>query len=464
MVLRDHLKAAQHWLTAPAGSQTQSKALAPYRGESVIELKSSDALAAVVRTQVGIDQYPKRDYAKLLPKVRTNPIVRRCFKLVAESVAAIAPVVKRAGQEDDRISEAVAQFFKRPNPNQDRFAFVRDAAGFDCLGGNVYIEGVTGFTSGFVQVYALRPERMTITPGANGWPAIYKYKPGTGAEKWWHVDVEHERKLLLHVKDFNPSDDHYGCGALEAADLPLNVYENAQAMANALLSNGAVMSGAFAYKPQVPAGSAPPVLSEEQRGSILNALREFTAKGKKAGGMMLLPSSLEWLPIATNLVDLQAEEIRRSAARDIANAFGVPSLLLGLPGDNTYANFTEASRAFYRNTVIPAWMRLHTPLARWLGVLLGIDGLEFELDEDELWALSEDLAMRSGRIEGSGVLTIEEKREALGWDRVPPPGDTFLLPGGLVSLDDILNADLGIYGNRADAEGGSPPEKKPKKD
>ncbi len=43
-------------------------------------------------------------------------------------------------------------------------------------------------------------------------------------------------------------------------------------------------------------------------------------------------------------------ETRAGAAREIALAFGVPPLLLGLPGDNTFANYQEANRAFWRQT------------------------------------------------------------------------------------------------------------------
>ena len=38
---------------------------------------------------------------------------------------------------------------------------------------------------------------------------------------------------------------------------------------------------------------------------------------------------------------------KHSAARDIALAFGVPPMLLGIPGDNSYANYAEANRAFF---------------------------------------------------------------------------------------------------------------------
>jgi phage portal protein BeeE len=43
--------------------------------------------------------------------------------------------------------------------------------------------------------------------------------------------------------------------------------------------------------------------------------------------------------------DMDFVEAKNGAARDIALAFGVPPMLLGIPGDNTYANYQEANRA-----------------------------------------------------------------------------------------------------------------------
>ena len=45
--------------------------------------------------------------------------------------------------------------------------------------------------------------------------------------------------------------------------------------------------------------------------------------------------------------------LKAAAAREIALAFGVPPMLLGLPGDNTYANYREANRALWRLTMLP---------------------------------------------------------------------------------------------------------------
>ena len=85
-----------------------------------------------------------------------------------------------------------------------------------------------------------------------------------------------------------------------------------------------------------------------------------------------------WQPLSLSPKDMDFLEAKNTAAREIAPAFGVPPLLLGLPGDNTHANYAEAKRAFYRQTVIPLVRRTAEAFAGWLGPTYGAEGLRLE--------------------------------------------------------------------------------------
>ena len=63
--------------------------------------------------------------------------------------------------------------------------------------------------------------------------------------------------------------------------------------------------------------------------------------------------------------DMDFLDAKHAAAREIALAFGVPPMLLGIPGDNTYANYREANRAFWRQTVLPL-VRADAGVSAWL--------------------------------------------------------------------------------------------------
>jgi HK97 family phage portal protein len=115
-------------------------------------------------------------------------------------------------------------------------------------------------------------------------------------------------------------------------------------------------------------------------------------------------------------------EAKNAAARDIALAFGVPPLMIGLPGDATYANYKEANRAFFRLTVLPLANRLADVLGGWLGPLFG-SGLKLIADPDQVDALAADREMLWTRIGNAAFLTENEKREAVGYAPVQNQGD-----------------------------------------
>ena len=80
--------------------------------------------------------------------------------------------------------------------------------------------------------------------------------------------------------------------------------------------------------------------------------------GGNAGRPLLLDGGLKWQAMSLTPADMDFVGLKAAAAREIALAFGVPPLLLGLPGDATYANYREANRALWRLTVLPMAERI----------------------------------------------------------------------------------------------------------
>jgi HK97 family phage portal protein len=110
-------------------------------------------------------------------------------------------------------------------------------------------------------------------------------------------------------------------------------------------------------------------------------------------------------------------QAKNAAAREIALAFGVPPLLLGLGGDNTHANYAEANRAFYRQTAIPLARRGAEAIARWLAPAYGDAPLRLEPDLDAIEALADERESLWRRVGAAPFLSDDEKREAVGYGR-----------------------------------------------
>ena len=112
--------------------------------------------------------------------------------------------------------------------------------------------------------------------------------------------------------------------------------------------------------------------------------------------------------------DMDFIEAKNAASRDIALAFGVPPMLLGIPGDNTYANYQEANRAFYRLTVLPLVARTAKELSAWLTPAFG-DELRLWFDVDQVEALSGERDALWARLGAADFLSDDEKRAAVGY-------------------------------------------------
>jgi phage portal protein BeeE len=131
-------------------------------------------------------------------------------------------------------------------------------------------------------------------------------------------------------------------------------------------------------------------------------------------------------------------EAKNVAAREIALAIGVPPMLLGIPGDNTYSNYQEAQRAFWRQTVLPLVNRTARALSSWLAPAFGdylfVPGdspprsrppgtalLELKPDLDQVEALAPERDALWKRLEAASFLTDDEKRAAAGYDANSAP-------------------------------------------
>jgi HK97 family phage portal protein len=136
------------------------------------------------------------------------------------------------------------------------------------------------------------------------------------------------------------------------------------------------------------------------------------AGAANAGRPMLLEGGLSWQALSLSPAEMDFAGMRDAAARDIALALGVPPLLLGLKGDNTYANYREANVALWRLTLLPLLTRLLGALASHLAWWW--PGLSLQVDRDAIPALAEDRERLWASVTAADFLTDAEKRQLLG--------------------------------------------------
>jgi HK97 family phage portal protein len=369
------------------------------------EAKASRTAKLLAFDSGGRARWTSKDFAALAREgYLSNAIVHRAVRLITENAAAVSFLVFDGAQE--REAHPLATLLTRPNPRQDGGVFFEMLYAHLLLAGNAYVEAVT-LDDSVRELYALRPDRMKLVPGSDGWAEAYDY--GVGGRSVRFDQMASKVPPILHLTFFHPLDDHYGLAPIDAAATALDTHNASSKWNKALLDNSARPSGALVY-----AGPDGSVLSDMQFDRLKHELDSTYAGAANAGRPLLLEGGLDWKPMSLTPKDMDFLEAKHTAAREIALAFGVPPMLLGIPGDNTFANFQEANRVFFRQTVLPLATRTGNALAQWLAPQFG-DGIRVVIDTDRIDALASDRTALWERVSNAEFLTLNEKREAVGY-------------------------------------------------
>ncbi len=344
---------------------------------------------------------------------RKNVIAFRAVGEIAQGAASVPwRLFRHAGGRRVAVeTHPLAALLARPNPLQAGPALLESVYGYRLIAGNAFVEAVAPEGRPPVELYALRPDRMRVIPGSGGLPAAYRYSVA-GRSRDFPVDPVTGRAPILHIRAFHPLDDWYGMSPAEAAAFAIDQHNEAGAWNQALLQNGARPSGALMVESGEGAG-----LSDEQFERLKAQIDALYAGARNAGRPVLLEGGLTWQEMSLSPKDMDFINAKHTAARDIALAFGVPPQLLGIPGDNTYANMREARLALWEETIVPLVRQVTAELNCWL--VPRFDGeIALAPDFDAVPALSLRRERLWNGLTRADFLTVNEKRAAAGYGAV----------------------------------------------
>jgi len=380
--------------------------------------RGSPARALIAFGQAGRPVWSARRFDAFADEgYRKNVIAFRSIGEVAQAAASVPWQVfeRRRGRRIERPEHPLAALLRRPNPLQGGPALFEAVYGFRLIAGNAFVEAVAPEGRPPVELYALRPDRMQVIPGRGGLPAAYRFSVA-GRERDFPVDPVSGRSAILHVRAFHPLDDWYGLSPVEAASFAIDQHNQAGAWNQAMLQNGARPSGALMVQASSEGGGA--TLSEAQFERLKGQIDELYSGSRNAGRPLLLEGGLTWQEMSLSPKDMDFVNAKHTAARDIALAFGVPPQLLGIPGDNTYANMREARLALWEQTVMPLVDQIAAELSCWLAPRFA-EGFEIVPDLDRVPALALRRERLWEKVAGADFLTLNEKRAAVGYGPVP---------------------------------------------
>jgi len=404
---------------------------------------ASQAGGAVAAYYVGQPVSTPRRYDSLADQgYIKNPIGYRCTKLIAESAAAVPLILqrKKAKVEEHDLLTLLA----KPAPGIGGRQLMEAFFAYLLLEGNTYLEGVAPFANRPPkELWALRPDRMKVIPGARALPMAYDYE-ANGVRARFDVDAVTGRSPILHFKDFHPLNDWYGLSRVEPAAYGIDQHNELSKHNTALVQNGARPSGALIFKPVTINGTAQHAPEDvvklaEQR------LEDRHNGALNAGRPMVFGGDIDWQEMGMTPRDGDFGGMRLDAGRDICNSFGVPHELV-IPGSSTFNNRAMARLELYEDTVLPLHGKALDALNGWLTARYG-DDLKLVPDLDAISALEPRReTRRKGAIESfkAGLIRRDEARRQLGEDAIGgEEGDAFFKGTDTASGDTSTAAPAG---------------------
>jgi HK97 family phage portal protein len=271
-----------------------------------------------------------------------SPWVYLAVNRIAEAGALVPLNVTRI--EGDRLVDVVQHPLERlldsPNPFMSRFELMEQTLGMLELTGNAYwfLAGDSKGTP--VQIWPLRPDRVSVVPDQVDYVKGYVYE----------IDgqrIPMEAVEVIHFKRWHPDNDYYGASALTAARLAVST-DKAMAQWNRNM---------FGAQYGVPAGMVS-VEDGVSDAEFERLKREWRASygGPQRRTAFLRGKEVKWHDIGLSHTEMDFLKGRQANRDEILNLFGVP---VGMVSENaTEANAKVAERIFIERTLWPKLVRI----------------------------------------------------------------------------------------------------------
>lgn len=352
-----------------------------------------------------------------------NVIVFRCVNLIAKSLSNVKFLLyRKIGSNDYEIEyHKFLNLLNTPSKNQAGSAFLEHVFSQLLLSGNAYIK--VGFSRDKmpISLNVLRSDRVSVLVNDLGEHVGFEYKNHNKKEVFpinydvkiendYNDKIENNSSLILHLKTFNPLNDWYGLSPIEAAARAIDQHNAVGEHNLSILQNGGRPSGALLVKPQ----SSGQTLTQTQRENLRRDLRTIYEGTENAGRIMVLEGDCEWKEMGLSPKDLDFKSGKNISAREIAQAFGVPPILVGLTEDATFSNYKEARLNLWEDTLLPLIDNLISEFNRTIVPFFG-DNLRLGYNQDEIPALSVKRERVWNMMQQASFLTINEKRQAFGY-------------------------------------------------
>lgn len=357
-----------------------------------------------------------------------NPIIYRCIKQITSGLADINIEVHNKKTKQLVEDHPVMKLLDKPNPVTGCDTFIKNLFTDYLITGEMSAVRYPLKSKNPVEIWAVNSSNIVINKGEGGLPASYEYD-SNGVKRIFKVNQLNGRSDIFFQKMYNPLDYWRGMSPLKAASLAGDTHNHGMKWNNSLLQNSGRPSGIVTLE-----GASSP--------EIIERLKEYFKKtfqgSKNAGEIPVLTDGADWKPMDHSPKDMDNINGLKEMSKYIANVYGIPLPLID-DTKSTFNNMESSKEALWTDTIIPLFNEFLEHFGNWLLPLYGED-LIFKANLDSVPALEPArtrLFDRMIKAKDSGMISIDEGREALGFDKRGGMADDLLIASSVIPVDMI---------------------------
>lgn len=348
------------------------------------------------------------------------------YKAIERKAAAAASVpwkVHRLRNNKWEVVEGhpLEALLEQPNPFQDRAIMIERMIAHLDLAGNALLSKVRGLNNVVAELWPVNPQFIKPMPNKQDFIAGYEYREGSVHYILKPADV-------LHAMYVDPSNIYWGLSPIQVAAKTIDTDVEAVNWNKIALQNRAVTDGVLSFKEP---------LSRAQFDETKAQVREQKQGSNNARDLWVLGGNAQWQQMALNPVEMDFINSRKMTREEITSIFGVPLILLGVMEGSTYANYSEARKAFWEDTVIPLLNRLRAIFNQSLLKDFQAQGETLYIDYDlsNVPAMQGNFTEKVNNAKGLWAMGVPfnviNQRLEMGFDDIEG-GDTGFIGSGLI--------------------------------
>ena len=354
-------------------------------------------------------------------------IVNLCIRIIQMAVISLINTISLYDKNEEKVKDNLIEYllFKKPNeldmPSELLAWYASDLK----LTGDAYLKVISATNienpklkpGAIVPLFARNVKPIAGNLKANE-PYIKEYKYRQGM-----TDDIYKPEQIIHIKTYNPSSRIKGMSDLEAMSSEIQRVESIDRHQRNTLRKG-LFPNLNIHTDQNP--------NKEQRQDMVASMKE-SFEGPDGDKLLFTWGGFKAKPLSLSPADLELLENEKFTGAMIANALGVPGLILSAAGGSKdyVTAYREAHKQLMLMTAIPLMNRF---LEKVNSYFFPEDDLRFKIS----LRMIPELQVSVEELTRMWWVTPNQKRTLQGMEQIVDPNmDKIYVPGNYVSMDSL---------------------------